>query len=194
MNDKNWNDNVRLYPTDRWFAWVERLIPQSVRPNHLTVLRIALVPFVVYFLHRRDFAVGVPLFVFAAATDWLDGLIARRRRQITEWGIVYDPIADKLLIGAALFIIVFENVNALLGVALLAIEIAALGASIIQYRRGIVAQSNTWGKAKMIFEFVGITLLLFALWSGYDLLVNLSAGTLALALIAALASVYWRIR
>lgn len=194
MNDRRWNENVQLYPADRWFAWVERLIPQAVRPNHLTVVRMLLTPFVAYFLHQGDYPVGMTLFVIASATDWLDGLLARTRRQITEWGIVFDPIADKLLVGAALFIIVFEHVNVLLGLALLAIEIAALVAGIVRHSRGIVRPSNSWGKAKMIFEFLGITSLLAALWLGHDLLVDISVATLSFALIAALASVYWRIR
>lgn len=194
MSDERWNADIRLYPSDRLFAWVERLIPRSIHPNHLTVLRMALVPLVVFFLHRREWEIGAPLFVLAAATDWLDGLLARLRRQITEWGIVYDPIADKLLVGAVLLVIVFEHVNVYLGYALFIMEAAAVTASIIRYRRGIISPANKWGKAKMVFEVLGITLLLFALWSGQQLFVSLSAGTLALALIAALASVYWRIR
>jgi CDP-diacylglycerol---glycerol-3-phosphate 3-phosphatidyltransferase len=194
MTDERWNAEIHLYPSDRWFAWVERLIPRAVHPNHLTVLRMALVPVVVYFLHQRDYAVGAPLFVIAAATDWLDGLLARLRRQITEWGIIYDPIADKLLVGAVLLVIVFEHVNVYLGYALFVLEAMALIANFIRYHKGIISPSNKWGKAKMLFEVSGIALLLLALWSGEELFISLSAGTLALALIAALASVYWRIR
>lgn len=194
MQDDRWNENIRLYPADRLFAWLVPVFPKALHPNHLTVLRVALVPFVVFFLHRHEYAIGVPLFLFASATDWFDGLLARHRRQITEWGIVYDKVADKLLIGATLFVVVFENVNAPLGLVLFVIEIAALTASFVQQQRGIVEQSNVWGKAKMIFEVAGITLLLIALWFDIDLLVELSTGTLAVALAAALASVYWRIR
>lgn len=194
MSDDRWNSEIHLYPADRWFGWLAKRFPASIKPNHLTVLRMALVPVVAWYLHLADYTVALPLFMFAAATDWLDGLLARTRREITEWGIVWDPIADKLLVGMALFMIVFEHVNVFIGSVLLAIEVAALIASYIRHRRGIVKQSNSWGKAKMVFEVAGITLLLGALWSGRDLFVNLSTGTLALALVAALASVFWRIR
>src|SRR5690242_2692989 len=107
MADDRWNASIVLHPGDRLFAaTLGRLTPRWVRPNHLTLLRLLLVPFVLYFLAHERYAIGVPLFLFAALTDWFDGALARTRKQITEWGITHDPFVDKLLIGSVLFVIV----------------------------------------------------------------------------------------
>lgn len=191
-----WNKNVPRYPTDRLFDLVfEPLIPAAVLPNHITVFRMFLVPAVVYFLYKEQYSVGVPLFLFAALTDWFDGALARSRRKITEWGILYDPIADKLLIGSVLFIIVLRHINYVLGMCLLVVELCFVVAAWVKKRRdGVVEPANVWGKVKMVAEVAGIMMLLTALWSGIDLFVDLSNGTLAVALVAALVSVFWRIR
>lgn len=190
-----WNQHVVLHPSDRLFlAVVAPCIPKSVRPNHLTGLRVALVPFVIFFLHAERYGVSGAIFFIAALTDWFDGALARSRRQITEWGIIYDPLADKLLIGAALFMIVLEHVNFFLGIALLVIECGLIAAGLYARLKGVVEPANVWGKIKMVAEVVGVLLLLFALWQKIDLFVNLSTGMLAFALIAALVSIYSRIR
>jgi CDP-diacylglycerol--glycerol-3-phosphate 3-phosphatidyltransferase len=191
-----WNKDVPNYPTDRVFArLIAPLIPSSVLPNHLTVLRMLLVPLVVYFLYKEQYAIGVPFFLFVSLTDWFDGALARTRRQITEWGILYDPIADKLLIGSVLFVIVLQHINFVLGMCLLLVEFSFV--LIGWYKRmhdAAIEPANVWGKVKMVAEVAGILLLLVALWSGIDLFVDLSNGTLAVALVAALVSVFWRIR
>ncbi len=195
MFSDHWNRDIRLSFSDRAFQYaLAPLFPRFVRPNHLTVLRLLLIPFVLFFLHRGDYAVGVPLFLFAALTDWFDGALARVRRQITEWGIVHDPIVDKLLIGSVLFVIVLEHVNAVIGFALLAVEIAIIAIAWYRKSRGAVEPANIWGKSKMVAEVVGIGLLLLALWFKLDLLVNLSTGTLGLALAFAIVSVLTRIK
>lgn len=190
-----WNKEVIPYPSDRLFAaLVEPLIPKAVKPNHLTVFRMLLVPFVVYFLDRQRYAVGIPLFLFAAMTDWFDGSLARVRRQVSEWGVIYDPIADKLLVGSVLFLIVLEHINYELGIALLAVEGLLIAGGWYAKVRGRVEPANVWGKIKMVAEVVGILFLLLALWSRVNLFVSFSNGMLALALVAALVSIFWRIR
>ncbi len=191
-----WNKDVPRYPTDRIFAkLIAPLIPSAVLPNHLTVFRMLLVPPVVYFLYKEQYAVGVPLFLFASLTDWFDGALARTRRRISEWGILYDPIADKLLIGSVLFVIVLRHINFVLGMCLLLVEFSfVLVGWYKKVHDGVIEPANVWGKVKMVAEVAGIMLLLAALWSGIDLFVDLSNGTLAVALVAALVSVFWRIR
>jgi len=195
MSDEKWNQAIRLHPFDRVFAVTfGRLIPAAVRPNHLTVFRMCLIPFVIWLLADGRYSIGVPLFLFAAITDWFDGALARTRRQVTEWGIVYDPVADKLLIGSILFVIVLQHVNYTLGLLLLAVEAGTVIVGAVRASQGRIEPANFWGKVKMVSEVLGITLLLIALWSGFDMFVDLSTGTLFLALIFALASVYTRIR
>lgn len=190
-----WNRHIKLTRVDRLFAvTLEPLIPARVRPNHLTVLRLLLIPPVLYYLSSGNYSVGVPLFMFTAATDAFDGSLARTRKQITEWGIVYDPIADKMLIGAVLFVIVLKHINFYLGMALLVVEAMLITAGWIAQSRGEITPANGWGKLKMGAEVAGITFLLAALWFDIDLFVQLSNGTLAIALVAALVSVLWRMR
>src|SRR5687767_6672029 len=165
MADDLWNASIVLHPGDRLFAaTVGRIMPARVRPNHLTVLRLMLIPFVLYFLWRQRYEIGVPLFLFAALTDWFDGALARTRKQITEWGIIHDPFVDKLLIGSVLFVIVLDHINYTLGMALLGVEAAMIAVGWYRKTRGKVEPANVWGKIKMVAEVCGIMLLLLALW------------------------------
>lgn len=196
MSDDRWNANIALYPSDRLFAATfGRLVPRAVRPNHLTVLRLLLIPFVLYFLSAERYGVGVPLFLFAALTDWFDGSLARNRRQVTEWGIMYDPLVDKLLIGSVLFVIVLDHINFTLGMALLGVEAFMIAVGWFRNRTsGRIEPANIWGKIKMVAEVCGIMLLLLALWFKVNLLVDLSTGTLGLALTFAIVSILSRIK
>lgn len=171
---------------------VVRCIPKSVRPNHITVARMLMTPLVVILLVYEKYSVGVPLFLFVAFTDALDGSLARIRRQITEWGIVFDPIADKLFIGSVLFIIVLQHINFAVGIALLGVEIVMVIGGWWYKSRGKIEPANVWGKVKMVAEVTGILFLLIALWSGIDLFVGISTGTLALALVVAIVSIFSR--
>jgi CDP-diacylglycerol--glycerol-3-phosphate 3-phosphatidyltransferase len=195
MNPDRWNKGIVLQPTDRLFSRaIAPLIPRSVKPNHITVFRLFLTPIVVLLLMREWYAVGVPLFLFAALTDWFDGSLARVRRQVTAWGVIYDPVVDKLLIGSVLFLIVLEHINFTLGLALLGVEAFLVIVGWVRVTHGAIEPANKWGKIKMVAEVCGIMLLLLALWSGVDLLVDVSHGTLALALVFAIVSIFSRIR
>ena len=132
-------------------------------PISLTLLRIFFVPLVVVLLltkgHNMDlWAVGV--FLAAAATDLLDGYLARTRREITTFGIMLDPIADKLLISAALISLVELNViPAWMVVIIVGRELAVSGLRAIAYAQGFALQASELGKAKMVFQVVAITAL-----------------------------------
>lgn len=191
MFSAKWNAEIRLTRADRFLAaTVLKLIPTSVLPNHLTVLRMLLVLPTVALLADERYTWGIALFFFAGATDVLDGALARTRKQITEWGILFDPIADKLLIGAVLLLVVLQHVNVVIGIALLVAETALVIGGWIRKRRGIIEPAGKWGKAKMAFESAGVIFLLIALASGADLFVDLSQGTLVVALIMAIISVF----
>jgi CDP-diacylglycerol--glycerol-3-phosphate 3-phosphatidyltransferase len=193
MNEDRWNAGIVLHPTDRLFKVVlAPLFPKRLLPNHLTVLRLLLIPTILYYLAIDRFSIGVPLFLFAALTDWFDGALARTRRQITEWGIVYDPVVDKLLIGTVLFVVVLDHVNFELGMAILGVETFLIVVGWYRRMHGRIEPANVWGKIKMVAEVAGVTLLLVALWSKMDLFVDLSTGTLALALIFAIISIFSR--
>ncbi len=182
-------DPHKLYPHDRLLgATVIRLIPAFVTPNALTWLRFVLTPFVLYFLYLGNYAVGVPLFVFTAFTDALDGSLARLRNRITEWGSTFDPVADKFLIGSVLLLVVIRHMNPIFGIAIVFLEILIVIGGIIRKRRGHAVMANGVGKIKMLLQFLGVTLLLVAVWSGIDLFIPFSMATLSLAIVFAILS------
>ncbi len=191
MFSAKWNENIRLTRMDHVLAATFlRLLPSRVTPNHLTVLRMLLIVPTVTLLVRERYGWGIALFLFAGLTDALDGALARTRKQITEWGILYDPVADKLLIGTVLVVIVLRHVNAVIGIALLFVEAVLVVGGWLRKRRGVVVPAGPWGKAKMFFEVAAVLFLLIALASGVDLFVDLSQGTLVVALITAIVSVF----
>ncbi len=182
-------DPAKPYPHDYLLAaTILRLIPHWVLPNHVTIFRFVATPFVIWLVAADHLVAGIIAFVLVAFTDAIDGAMARTRKQITEWGSLYDPVADKVLIGAMVVVIVFEYVNWMLGVTVIAMEAAALLGGYIRLRRGGKVQANLWGKIKMILECVGVTMLLIAVAFGVELFIPVSLGVFALAIVFAVVS------
>lgn len=186
------NENVRLYTHDKLLAkTVLKLIPREIRPNHLTVLRVFLVPVILYFLWFEQWSVVVPLFLFAALTDLLDGSLARTRKQITEWGTVADPVADKIMIGAVVIMFVAQEVNPVFAALIVLVELAIGSAALIRRARGgPLVSANWYGKIKMLLQVIGVASLLIARWFGVEMFVPFSVGTLTVAIVFALVSLY----
>lgn len=181
-------DPRKLFPHDYLFKPLVALFPASIIPNHITMFRMALTPFVLWFLILENYYLGIPLFLFAASTDALDGSMARIRKQVTSWGTFYDPIADKLLIGSVILLIVIKHVNPFIAVAIIVVEFMLIFGGWYKRRKGEVGSANVWGKVKMLLEVVGVLFLLLALGFGMDLFVDISQGTLILAIIFAIVS------
>jgi CDP-diacylglycerol--glycerol-3-phosphate 3-phosphatidyltransferase len=158
-------------------------------PNALTLLRIFLVPFlVVVLLTKFDGreTVGLLIFLTAVATDFLDGWLARRRREITTLGALLDPIADKLLISAAFISLVELGLApAWMVVVVIGREFAVSGLRSIASGRGIVISASPWGKAKMLTQIGAVSLLILALRHQ----VFATPGRIALWLVVAVALV-----
>ena len=102
---------AQLYPHDRFMRPILFFIPRFITPNSITVLRFLLTPIVLQLLWIESYTAGTALFFFAAFTDAVDGSLARVRNQITRWGIFFDPIADKLLIGSVLLLVAFQYIS-----------------------------------------------------------------------------------
>ena len=136
-------------------------------PNALTLLRIFLVPFlVVVLLTKFDGReiVGLVIFLTATATDFFDGWLARRRRQITTLGTLLDPIADKLLISAAFISLVELGLApAWMVVVVVGREFAVSGLRAIASGHGLVIPASGWGKAKMFSQILAVSLLILAI-------------------------------
>ncbi len=123
-----------------------------------------------YLLIRESYTVAVPLFLFVALTDAIDGALARTRDKITEWGMMFDPLADKVLIVPVLLILVLQNTPLPLALTIMFLELFVIVASVVWRKRGGVIQANGWGKLKMIVQVVGIMCLLLSVWLGLPLL------------------------
>lgn len=192
MNTLMTNETVRVYPHDRLLAaTLLRLIPRGLLPNHLTIFRVFLIPFVLYFVWHELWHIAVPLFLFAAFTDVLDGSIARTRKLITMWGTMADPVADKLLIGTVVILFVAREINVMFAVLIILIELLTAGsAAIRRIRGGQVVSANWYGKVKMVLQVLGVTGLLIAKWFGLELFVDFSIGTLSIAIVFAVISLY----
>jgi CDP-diacylglycerol--glycerol-3-phosphate 3-phosphatidyltransferase len=142
-------------------------------PNSLTLVRMFLVPlFVVVLLTEFEGPrivgvskelLGAAIFGLASATDWLDGYLARRRRQITWFGQVMDPIADKLLTSAAFISLVQLDLAPAWMVALIiGREIVVTGLRSLAHTKGITIVASRLGKGKMASQVTAILLLLVA--------------------------------
>ena len=128
-------------------------------PNVLTLLRILLVPVLVVALTEEipnGPTIAAAVFVLAALTDGLDGYIARSRQSITTFGKVMDPVADKLLIAAALLALVsLDRVAAWVAMVIIAREFAVSGLRIAAGQQGVVIPASALGKIKTIVAVRG---------------------------------------
>jgi CDP-diacylglycerol--glycerol-3-phosphate 3-phosphatidyltransferase len=163
-------------------------------PNALTLLRIFLVPFLLVVLltkfEGRE-TVGLLIFLFATATDFFDGWLARRRGEITTLGTLLDPIADKLLISAAFVSLVeLQLAPAWMVVVVLGREFAVSGLRSIASAQGIVIAASGWGKAKMFTEILAASLLILAIRHEVFLLPGKAALWLAVTM-AIVSGVYY---
>lgn len=183
------NENVRLYPHDRFMdAVLVRFLPKQLHPNHVTLFRIFLIPFVLWYVLQENWTVALPLFLFASFTDALDGSLARLRRQITVWGTLADPFADKLLIGSVVVLFVAQEVDPIFAGIIVVVELLIVASGLIRHRKNWVISANWAGKMKMLFQVAGVALLFAAKLSGISLFVPFSIGTLAIAIIFAIVS------
>ena len=166
-----------------------KLIPKSVTPNQITKFRLICIPFIALLLGLNFYAAGMILFLLAAFSDALDGAIARTEKRITTWGTLYDPIADKLLIGTVSVIIVSEYISAYLALAIVVIEILLIGSAYFRYK-GRVVPAKTMGKTKMILQCLGIIVLLFYIVFKIPILLVIATYMLYLAIVFGLLSLF----
>jgi len=142
-------------------------------PNSLTVTRICLVPLLVVVLLTKFEGrqilgipieyVGAGIFGLASLTDWADGYLARRRKQITTLGQVIDPLADKLLTSAAFISLVQMGLAPAWMVAvIIGREFAVTALRSLTYARGVAIPASSLGKVKMIAQVVAILALILS--------------------------------
>ena len=145
-------------------------------PNLLTLVRIFLAPLLVAALVQQNLQINwrrhvllandffaLAVFLAAAVTDLLDGYLARRWKQVTTVGTLLDPVADKLLISAALISLV--EIRLLPGwmvILIISREFAVSGLRSIAASEGYTIRAGELGKSKMVFQVVGITLVMLS--------------------------------
>ena len=136
-------------------------------PNRITLVRIFLVPLLLVFLISPQGwypLVAATIFLVAAFTDWLDGHLARSTNQITRLGQLLDPIADKLLVTAALVSLVGrQQVPAWMVVIIICRELAITGLRAMAADQHIIIAADVFGKYKMVCFFIAVSLLMLNL-------------------------------
>jgi CDP-diacylglycerol---glycerol-3-phosphate 3-phosphatidyltransferase len=176
-------------------------------PNKITVSRIFLIPlFLIIMLYPFQWGemyflganmpvthfVGALIFIFAASTDWVDGYYARKYNLVTNLGKFLDPLADKLLVSAALIVLVeLKYIPSWIAIIIISREFAVTGIRLLLADQGEVVAAKTLGKIKMwaqivaisafllhntIFELISFPFdeislwvaLIFTIWSGWD--------------------------
>jgi CDP-diacylglycerol--glycerol-3-phosphate 3-phosphatidyltransferase len=133
-------------------------------PIGLTITRIVAVPLLILFLissSRVHALIAAAIFVAASLTDWLDGVLARRRNQVTTLGTLLDPIADKLLVAAALVsLLAIDKVEAWMVVVIVGRELAVTGLRAVAAGVGVIVPASRLAKWKTVGQYVAVTMLI----------------------------------
>ena len=168
-------------------------------PNSLTMLRIFLAPVLVVVLLTefpdKEFW-GLGIFLFAALTDLLDGIIARRTNRITVVGALLDPIADKLLMSAAFISLVeLQQAPAWMVTLIVGREFAVTALRLIALERGIAISANWLGKAKTTSQIVTVSILIFSINSTRWEIIGMVALWITVSLtVASMVVYFWQNR
>lgn len=183
-------DHVHLH--DRFLEkTLLRFVPHSVTPNKVTAFRIIATPFVLVLIGFSHYTLGVWAFLLVASTDAIDGAMARTRNQITNFGILFDPLADKLLIGTMVLLVVFQNFDPWIGWSILVLEVTfILCAMIAKARFETVHMANLWGKLKMIAQVMAVFLTLMALLLQFPYLLSIATLIFGFAIGFAILSLF----
>lgn len=128
--------------------------------NKITGVRILLIPLFLYFIYadmKYNLIIATLVFIIASATDGLDGYIARSRNQVTKFGKFLDPLADKLMITAALISLVeLKLVDGWIVMVIIARELIITGLRAVAATDGVVIAASMWGKVKTVTQIIAV--------------------------------------
>ena len=136
-------------------------------PNKLTILRVLMIPFFVLFMlwditGAADKWIAAVIFIVASLTDMLDGKIARKYNLVTNFGKFMDPLADKLLVSAAMICLVeMGRIPAWVVIIIMSREFIISGFRLIASDNNVVIAASYWGKFKTVFQMAMIIVLIF---------------------------------
>lgn len=135
-------------------------------PNKLTIMRVILIPFFVFFLLSPYFPaygnyIAVAIFIVASLTDMLDGKIARKYNLVTNFGKFMDPLADKLLVCSAMICLIeLDRLAAWIVIVIIAREFIISGFRLVASDNGVVIAASYWGKFKTTFQMLMVIVLI----------------------------------
>ena len=166
-------------------------------PNTLTTIRmILIVPFVMIMQITPDgngrFAT-LAIFIIASMTDFLDGYIARKNHLVTNFGKFMDPLADKLLVSAAMICLVsMDRLPAWMVIIIISREFAISGFRLIAADNGIVIAASWWGKFKTVSQMIMIILLIANLGGIFTILEQIFMWVALILTVVSLADYIWK--
>ena len=134
--------------------------------NKLTIMRVILIPFFVFFLLSPYFPaygnyIAVAIFIVASLTDMLDGKIARKYNLVTNFGKFMDPLADKLLVCSAMICLIeLDRLAAWIVIVIIAREFIISGFRLVASDNGVVIAASYWGKFKTTFQMLMVIVLI----------------------------------
>ena len=135
-------------------------------PNKLTIMRVILIPFFVFFLLSPYFPaygnyIAVAIFIVASLTDMLDGKIARKYNLVTNFGKFMDPLADKLLVCSAMICLIeLDRLAAWIVIVIIAREFIISGFRLVASDNGVVIAASYWGKFKTTVQMLMVIVLI----------------------------------
>lgn len=137
-------------------------------PNRLTIIRVLLIPFFVFFMLASLGPMGdyiaLAIFIIASLTDMLDGQIARKRNLVTNFGKFMDPLADKLLVCSAMICLVdLGRIPSWIVIIIIAREFIISGFRLVAADKGVVIAAGMIGKVKTVFQMAMIILMILNL-------------------------------
>lgn len=145
-------------------------------PNKLTIFRVILIPFFVFFLLAPYFPeygkyIATAIFIVASLTDMADGKIARKYNLVTNFGKFMDPLADKLLVCSAMICLVeIDRLAAWIVIVIIAREFIISGFRLVASDNGIVIAASYWGKFKTVFQMAMIIVLIADFGGVFDII------------------------
>jgi len=144
-------------------------------PNKLTILRILLIPFFLTFFFfdwNGSRLIALLIFAIASITDMADGIIARKRDKITDFGIIMDPLADKLLVSSALIALAWTHeISPLVAIVIISREFIITGFRTLAASRNLIMSASITGKGKTVCQMIMVIFILANFtWMGSNLI------------------------
>lgn len=141
-------------------------------PNILTMFRVLIIPFFIYYFLQNNLMLAFLMFIVASITDYFDGYLARKYQVISNFGKIMDPLADKLLVLSALALISFGEhayISSLIFIIITSREVLITILRDVYKKKKIYLAANYWGKVKTVTQMIGLTVTLFLLGLGFSL-------------------------